>query len=328
MTAGDLATVVVKTIQISLYALTILLGSVGNSMVIWMVGVRLKPTATNVWLLNLAVADLVFCISRILTAISLGLHRWPFGVLPCQVNGLLKYTNMFCSVFLLVVISVDRALCIWFPLVARVRRTILLARVVSAGVWVVALALSFPYATSRTVGLDDYNKTKCTMEDTMSERGRTALYLLRFLFGFLLPFLVITCCYVLAGWGIRRSRVMGKTNILRILVLLVSAFFLCWAPYHALLLGKMVDRTRKWVKLGLPVATGLSYFNSCVNPILYFCVGLKRQKSLKRSISGALRRALEDEGIGPVDEGVEAQPEEVTLQDQSAKAERVYKENV
>lgn len=327
MSAGDLAAVVVKYVQITLYTLTILLGSVGNTMVIWMVGMRLKPTATNVWLLNLAVADLVFCISRILTFISLVLHRWPFGIPSCQFNGLLKYTNMFCSVFLLVVISVDRALCIWVPLVARVRRTVLLSRVVSAGVWVVALALSFLYATHRTVGLDGHNNTKCTMENMVSERGRTALFLVRFLFGFLLPFLVIACCYVLAGWGIRRSRVNGKTNILRILVLLVSAFFLCWAPYHALLLVKMVNRKSKWVKLGLPVTTGLSYFNSCINPVLYFCVGLRRQKNFKKSISGALRRALEDDGSGIADEGEEGR-EEVNLQQQSANPEEVYKENV
>lgn len=311
-----MATVVVEDVQITLYALTILLGSVGNSMVIWMVGVRLRPTATNVWLFNLAVADLVFCISRVLTVMSLCLHRWPFGILPCQVNGLLKYTNMFCSVFLLVVISIDRAICIRLPLVARVRRTVCLSRVVSGGVWVVALGMSLLYTTNRTVGLNEYsNTTKCTMEN-VSEGSRTALYLVRFLFGFLLPFLVIACCYVLAGWGIRRSHVKGKSNILRIMVLLVSAFFLCWAPYHALLLVKMVARKSRWVKLGLPVATGLSYFNSCVNPILYFCVGLKRRKK----ISGALRRALEDNGTGPEDEdGGEAERDKVKVQHQSAK---------
>ncbi|XP_062394037.1 C3a anaphylatoxin chemotactic receptor-like [Sardina pilchardus] len=323
MTAYDLATEIVKGIQITLYLLTIILGSVGNSVVIWMVGVRMKPTATNVWLVNLAVADLVFCISRVLTVISLGFRQWSFGVLLCQVNGLLKYTNMFCSVFLLVVISVDRALCIWRPLRAKITRTVSLSRAVSVGVWVVALALSFPYATNRNTSLDAYNNTKCTMETMVSARGRTALYLVRFLFGFLLPFLVIVCCYVLAGWGIRRSRLNRKTKILRTLVLLVSAFFLCWVAYHTLLLVKMVNSKSKWVKLGLPVATGLSYFNSCVNPILYFCVGLDRQKNFKRSISGALRRALEDDGISPVTAGREAEGQGIDLQDQNTKAESI-----
>ncbi|XP_076135452.1 C3a anaphylatoxin chemotactic receptor-like [Alosa pseudoharengus] len=320
--AHELGMEVVKSVQITLYLLTIILGSAGNSVVIWMVGVRMKPTASNVWLVNLAVADLVFCISRVLTAISLGLRHWSFGVPLCQVNGLLKYTNMFCSVFLLVVISVDRALCIWRPLRAKIMRTVSLSRAVSAGVWVVALALSLPYAINRTTGLDSYNNTKCTMETMVSAGGRTGLYLVRFLFGFLLPFLVIACCYVLAGWGIRQSRLNRKMKILHILVLLVSAFFLCWVPYHALLLVKMVNSKSQWVKLGLPVATGLSYFNSCVNPILYFCVGLDRQKNFKRSISGALRRALEDDGIGPVTEGQEAEGQGVILQ-QSTKPQDV-----
>ena len=322
MSAYEL-TRVVKIIQITLYALTIILGSAGNSMVIWTIWLRLKPNATNVWLVNLAVADLVFCISRILSVISLHLHQWPFKDLLCQVNGLVKYTTMFYSIFLLVVISADRALSIWRPLQAKGRRTVSMARVVSVGVWVVALALSMPYAINRTTDLNVNNKTKCTMETMESKRVRACLFLMRFLFGFLLPFLVIACCYALAWWGIRRSHLNRKAKILRTLVLLVLAFFLCYAPYHVLLLVKMVNKKNNWVRLGLPVAKGLSYFNSCVNPILYFCVGMDRRKTFRRSISGALRRALEDDGIAPVTKGGQTGREGVKFQNQRAKDENV-----
>ncbi|KAL2084084.1 hypothetical protein ACEWY4_019602 [Coilia grayii] len=311
--SADLTQGVVNNIQIVLYALTIVLGSVGNSLVIWMIAVRMKPTATNVCLLNLAVADLIFSISRILSLIYLSLNQWQFGVPLCQLNGLLKYANMFCSVFLLVVISLDRAVCIWCPIQAKNLRTVPLARVINVGVWVAAVVLSLPYSISRTVALKDNNTTKCTMETVESKSMRTCLYLVRFLFGFLLPFLVIACCYVLAACGLRRSRLNRKVRIIRVLVMLVSAFFLCWAPYHMLLLVKMVQKESEWVKFGLPVATGLSYFNSCVNPILYFFMGLERKKNFKRSISGALRRALEDDSIAAVTEGQETAKEGAQL---------------
>lgn len=142
---------VVKTVQIVLYGLTIALGSVGNALVVWVIGARLKPTATNVCLLNLAVADLVFSISRVLSVSYLSLDHWLFGLALCQFNGLLKYANMFCSVFLLVVISLDRALCVQRPIQAKSLRTVGRARAINVAVWVAAVVLSLPYSVSRTV---------------------------------------------------------------------------------------------------------------------------------------------------------------------------------
>lgn len=126
--------------------------------------------------------------------------------------------------------------------------------------------------------------------------AKNALYSIRFLCGFLLPFLVILCCYILAAAGIRRTRFSGKSRPLRILAALVCAFFFCWGPYHCLLLAKMVDKKSHVVKVGLPIAKGFAYFNSCVNPLLYFCMGLNIRQSFRQSLSGIYRRAFMEEG--------------------------------
>lgn len=126
--------------------------------------------------------------------------------------------------------------------------------------------------------------------------AKNALYSIRFLCGFLLPFLVVLCCYILAGVGIRRTRLSGKSRPLRILAALVCAFFVCWAPYHCLLLAKMVDKKSHAVKVGLPIAKGLAYFNSCINPVLYFCMGLDVRRRFRQSLSGIYRRALMEDG--------------------------------
>lgn len=122
--------------------------------------------------------------------------------------------------------------------------------------------------------------------------AKLALYIIRFLCGFLLPFLIILSCYVLTGLGIRRTRILRKLQPLRILVGLVCAFFLCWAPYHSLLLVKMVDSKSQAVKVGLPIASGIAYFNSCVNPLLYFCMGLDKRLRFNQSLSRVYARAL------------------------------------
>ncbi|XP_056336210.1 C3a anaphylatoxin chemotactic receptor-like [Danio aesculapii] len=276
----------------------ILLGTTGNSVVIWVAGFRMKPNVTNVWLVNLAAADLIFCLARISSLISkIFFDYWPFGLFLCKFNGFFKYANMFCSVFLLAVISVDRALCVWCPVFTRERRTVCAARVVSVGVWIMAVIFSSPYFVYRQVFPDRNNLSQCSLK--VKDAGSLDKYVyhfVRFICGFLLPFLVIVICYTLAAVGIRRTRLSGKSRPLRILAVLVGAFFLCWAPYHFLGLVKLVNEENLAVKIGWSMTSNLAYFNSCINPLLYFCMGLDVRQLCKQSLSGIFHRALTEEG--------------------------------
>ncbi|KAJ4928223.1 hypothetical protein JOQ06_016017 [Pogonophryne albipinna] len=296
------AEAIMKNVSMFLYALTVLLGIPGNSMVIWVVRFKLKLNVTNVWLLNLAIADLIFCITRIFSLTkNLFFDHWPFGTFICKFNGFFKYANMFCSVFLLAVISLDRALCVWHPVLTKRRRTIWAARVVAFCVWCSAIIFSTPYFVYRKVYLGKNNLSKCSMEVKEGNTiAKPILYSIRFLCGFMMPFLVILICYILAAIGIRRTRLTGKSRPLRILASLVAAFFLCWAPYHCLLLVKMVDSKNTVVKIWHPVAKGVGYFNSCVNPLMYFCIGLGVRGRFRQSLAGVYRRALVDYGEGQV----------------------------
>ncbi|XP_052388942.1 formyl peptide receptor-related sequence 1 isoform X2 [Carassius gibelio] len=158
------------TVDIVFYSIIVLFGTTGNSLVIWVAGFRMKPTVTNVWLVNLAVADLIFSLTRVTSLISsLFFDHWPFGVFLCKFNGFFKYANMFCSVFHLAVISVDRALCIWRPVFTRKRRTLCAARVVSVGVWIVAVMLSSPYFLYRQVFLEKNNLSHCSFKEKGEE---------------------------------------------------------------------------------------------------------------------------------------------------------------
>ncbi|XP_039976828.1 C3a anaphylatoxin chemotactic receptor-like isoform X2 [Xiphias gladius] len=294
---------IMDNVTIVLYALTIVLGITGNSIVIWVAGFKLKPKVTNVWLVNLAIADLIFCFTRVFSLTKkLFFDHWPFGIFVCKFNGFFKYANMFCSVFLLAVISLDRALCVWQPVFTKRRRNLWAARLVAVCVWATAICFSTPYFVFRQVYLGKNNLSKCSVDKKEATEGnngtKRALYSIRFMCGFMLPFMVILICYILAGIGIRRTRLSGKSRPLRILASLVIAFFLCWAPYHCLLLVKMVDSKNKVVKIWHPVAKGIAYFNSCVNPLLYFCMGLDVRGRSRQSLSGVYRRALADDVDG------------------------------
>ncbi|XP_016299950.1 C3a anaphylatoxin chemotactic receptor-like [Sinocyclocheilus anshuiensis] len=293
---------IVNKFSIVFLTIIVFFGTTGNSLVIWVAGFRMKPNVTNVWLVNLAVADLIFCLTRVTSLIkSIFYDHWPFGVFLCKFTGFFKYANMFCSVFLLAVISVDRTLCIWRPVFTRKRRTLCAARMVSVGVWIVAVIFSSPYFVYRQVFPHKNNLSQCSLKEKGAAEadGNAAKYIyycIRFICGFLLPFLVILICYILAAVGIRRTRLSGKSRPLRILVVLVCAFFLCWAPYHFIGLVKLVNEDNKAVKVGWSMASYLAYFNSCINPVLYFCMGLDVSRRCNQSLSGIFRKALMEEG--------------------------------
>lgn len=72
----------------------------------------------------------------------------------------------------------------------------------------------------------------------------------------------------------------------------------------------MVDSKSQVVKVGLPIAKGVAYFNSCVNPVLYFCMGLDMRQRFSQSLSGVYRRALADDWEGQTSQSQERSVDE------------------
>ncbi|PWA33374.1 hypothetical protein CCH79_00014181, partial [Gambusia affinis] len=151
---------IMETIKTVLVTLTVVFGITGNSVVIWVAGFKLKQKVINVWLVNLAIADFIFCITRVFSLIKkLFFDHWPFGEFLCRFHGFFKYANMFCSVFLLAVISLDRMLCVWRPFFAKQHRTLCAARVVAVCVWIAAILLSSPFLFYSHFQLGENNKS-------------------------------------------------------------------------------------------------------------------------------------------------------------------------
>ncbi|XP_062254946.1 chemerin-like receptor 1 [Platichthys flesus] len=139
------------------YCLAFVLGVLGNGVVIYVTGFKMKKTINTVWFLNLAVADFLFTafLPLAVTYIALDFH-WPFGNFMCKVNSTLGFLNMFASVYFLVVISVDRCVSVVWPVWAQNHRSVRKASCLSLVVWIVALILSAPYFIFKdTVSIHD-----------------------------------------------------------------------------------------------------------------------------------------------------------------------------
>ena len=113
----SLITILTKIIVPTLFGIIAFLGVIGNTLVIVVVitNHQMRST-TNVLILNLAVADLLFVIFCIpFTATDYVLPEWKFGLVVCQAVQYLIYVTSYVSIYTLILMSIDRFLAVVFP---------------------------------------------------------------------------------------------------------------------------------------------------------------------------------------------------------------------
>ena len=94
------------------YITMIILGAVGNILVvIVIVRKAAMRTVRNVFILNLAISDMLLClITMPLTLAEVLSHYWPFGHFPvlCKLFGTLQAISIFVSSITITAIALDR----------------------------------------------------------------------------------------------------------------------------------------------------------------------------------------------------------------------------
>uniref|UniRef100_A0A8C5Q9R2 G-protein coupled receptors family 1 profile domain-containing protein n=1 Tax=Leptobrachium leishanense TaxID=445787 RepID=A0A8C5Q9R2_9ANUR len=293
------------------YSVTFILGIVGNLLVIWITGFKLKCisaiTVNVVWFLNLAIADFIFLffLPLSITYLALGFH-WPFGNFMCRFNSALAFLNMFASIFMLTVISIDRFICVFFPVWAQNHRTTGLASIVAVIVWILSLSFSITYFIFRdTYGTEDivcvYNFHEDDFELFVLRHKATVIT--RFIVGFLIPYTVIASCYTVIALRLHRNRMTTSSKPFTIIIAVLISFFVCWFPYHVLSLLEISlysvedDFLSSVLPIGLPIASSLAFFNSSINPFLYVFIGQDFKAIFRTSIQSIFEKAFSEDSV-------------------------------
>ena len=99
------------------FGLIALVGIFGNALVIIVVSTNTQMrSTTNILILNLAVADLLFIILCVpFTATDYILNSWPFGLIWCQTVQYLIYFTSYVSIYTIFLMSIDRFMAVVFP---------------------------------------------------------------------------------------------------------------------------------------------------------------------------------------------------------------------
>lgn len=284
-----------RQVEPPLFLIITLVGGAGNLLVVWMYlncRKRLK-TMTDVYLLNLAVADLLFLVTLPLWAVE-ALHGWRFSLALCKVNSALYKVNLFSCMLLLTCISVDRYVVIVQPTKAqnsRVERR-RCSLLVCLAVWLLALLLAIPdLVYAHLAEVDSLQYCRNVFPPLLGRSTKILLLALQVSMGFFLPFAIMAFCYAVIFVKLLKTRNFQKHKAMRVILAVVVTFVVSQLPHNGVLVMEAAqannttmtdcEEMKRFDKAG-QVLKSVAYLHACLNPFLYVFVGVRFRRDLKQ----------------------------------------------
>ncbi|KAL5233737.1 hypothetical protein ACI65C_001147 [Semiaphis heraclei] len=314
-----------------MYSVIFVTGVIGNSITCMVIAKhKYMHTATNYYLFSLAVSDLILLVSGLPQEMWSIWSRYPyvFGEIFCQLRGLFAEMSANATVLTITAFTAERYVAICHPFMAQSMSKLSRAVKLIIIIWLVAVLFAIPQALQFTVSswngsseLMQCNIRSIRLMDTDIELS-TVSFLLSTLLFFLLPMTLITVLYALIGLRLRRSDKLKRTitvrsthgekkmsspeyransspKVLKMLVAVVVAFFICWAPFHAQRLiaifgsnhassgnfdAKDIPFLHQLYGISTYISGVLYYVSTTINPILYHIMSLKFRGAFKETV--------------------------------------------
>lgn len=222
-----------------------LAGLLGNALVVLVVAANpgMRST-TNLLIINLAVADLLFVIFCVpFTATDYVLTRWPFGDAWCKLVQYLIVVTVHASVYTLVLMSLDRFLAVVHPVASMALRTERNAIRAIGLAWVLILTTAAPVAYCHGEAQYWYqgrSQSSCLfLEGEFCKRPAFSLSFLASAYA--VPLALICGLYIrllarlwraAPGGRLSAEGRRGKRRVTRMVLVVVAAFAFCWLPIH------------------------------------------------------------------------------------------------
>ncbi|KAF5902190.1 leukotriene B4 receptor 1-like, partial [Clarias magur] len=227
-------------IGIAILVLAFVLGFPGNLFVVWSVLFRVhKRSVTCLLVLNLAVADaLVLLSAPFFLRLLAGGKGWEFGDGMCKTIHYLCCVNMYVSIYLICLMSLDRWLAVIRPFLSQRLRKKKNLYAVMLGIWIMAflLALPMPFYRSNQQPFLAKNVSiyLCNPYHWNSVNHELFQYLMETLAGFLIPFAFIVVCYTSVICRLRSAMFHGRVKGSLLILIIITAFAVFWLPYHVI----------------------------------------------------------------------------------------------
>ncbi|XP_075405084.1 C-C chemokine receptor type 5-like [Tenrec ecaudatus] len=265
-----------------LYSLVFMSGFVGNMLVVLtLINCKKLKSMTDIYLLNLAVSDLLFLLTLPFWA-HYASHGWVFSEPVCKILISLYHLGYYGGIFFIILLTVDRYLAIVHAVFALKARTVTSGVVTSGVTWVVSLLASLPgiiFTRSRKEEL------RYTCETDFPPKWKTFQIIMRTILSLVLPLLVMIVCYsgILKTLLRCRNEKKKKHKAVRLIFAIMIIYFLFWAPYIIVLnlttfqrfFGLETCSSSNLLDRAMQVTETLGMTHCCINPVIYAFVGEK-----------------------------------------------------
>lgn len=270
-----------KILLWTFYSLIFLLGVGGNSAVCFILHRRKSlRTVTNLFILNLAISDLIFsCTIPLEFPIIFSDYKWPYAPFFCKIYGPVQTIAFSVSIFTLAIVSIVRHRAIIHPLKRQVTQSH--ARYILTGIWLFSAILMLPHClTLKSDG------TQCYEQWPDPKYRKVYTTILCGLF-YVIPLSIIMFAYVKIIQELMRKKtcincensalneVWNKetAKVIRMFFKVTIVFAVCNLPSQLMWLwldyGK-ADETFKYFWDLLAAMNILIFANSAANPFIYY----------------------------------------------------------
>lgn len=294
----------------TLYAITFVIGFIGNSLGLYIIckkcGIK---AATHLLIANLACSNLLIVFIVIPTSVSFlyNGHYWLSGIsgtVTCKISQYLFVFPIATSILTILVVSIDRFFAVCHPMRGQLFRK---PKKMTATIWICAAIVTSPIIVIFKVtpfpspeikwSCSQYFGQDPQLADTLSKVYYASLFALLYL----LPLLIITVLYTIIGYKLYNRSIPGmsrsptfrdrversKRKVAKVMVMIVTAFAICWFPAHAV--HYYVTFQKETVSRIPPYAISLllwiSHSNSAIDPFLYILLSHNFQREFRKIIN-------------------------------------------
>ncbi|NXG10904.1 CCR2 protein, partial [Sakesphorus luctuosus] len=272
-----------------LYSLVVIFGLTGNMLVVLiLVKYKKLKSMTDIYLLNLAISDLLFVFSLPFWAYY-AVHDWIFGDALCRILSGVYLLGFYSGIFFIILLTLDRYLAIVHAVFALRARTVTYGILTSAVTWAVAVFASIPaflFNKSQKEGLRYTCSSHYPPEQILV--WKQLLTLKMNILGLLIPMLIMIFSYSQILKTLFRSKSEKKQKAVRLIFVIMIFYFLFWTPFHIscflstfqLSLFTPTCELSGQLEKAIQVTETVSMIHCCINPVIYVFVGEKFRKYL------------------------------------------------
>ncbi|XP_028664027.1 C3a anaphylatoxin chemotactic receptor-like [Erpetoichthys calabaricus] len=270
-----------------------ILGSLGNGLVIYVLGFRMKKSGFLTYVLNLAVADFGFCALLLLQIpVNLAKYHYMYSLAVCKMEQYLTRVFFYAGSLFIAAICLERCLAILHPIWHKCKRPARTTPLACTLIWALSCFIALPNLIKSDIISFGKRGDRCFVNDinTVILISTSELVLI-----FLLPLAVILTCSAVIINKLRK-RGKGQSQVNRTVCLVAFLFLLCWTPFqigqymHLIQMFFLKDNLQfRSVASTMGYYCGfLLYLNSCLNPAIYVLMGRDIKQRVVNSLSSLM----------------------------------------